>query len=305
MTRGLATLVALVLAGAALAPCAASAQDEPLAAGRAAREAGDHVAALLAFTEAWEASAAPMARAEMAREELALGRYALAETHAAEALSLGAGDVLELGEDLVSIRDAAAAHLGSLEVRCDGGCAIEVDGSPVGTTPLPHLVRVEPGDHVVRAHREGHEPAESSAHVEALGVTRITLAPRWIDTRPILERGGTGDGQRIAGAVILGAGGASLLVGLASLGVELDRDAFLRGEACTPTATGESREMHCPDAASTRATYTDVARATLIAGAVLAAAGIVLLLTAPSDPAAPAVACAPTLGPGLACALRF
>lgn len=293
------------LLACALVASAARAQDDPLAAGRAARDAGDHAAALASFTRAWESAAAPLARAEMAREELALERWALAETHASEALALGGPEITALASELAAVRDAAAAHLGSIEVRCEGGCAIEIDGASAGTTPLPHLVRATPGDHVVRARREGYDPAETSVHVEATEIARVTLAPTWIDTRPILERGGTGDGQRIAGATILGAGGVALVIGLVALGVELDRDAFLRSEACTPASPTESRETHCPDAASTRSTYTDVARAMLITGAALGAAGLVLWLTAPSDPAAPAVACAPTLGPGLACGGRF
>ncbi|MFO0686763.1 MAG: PEGA domain-containing protein [Sandaracinus sp.] len=302
MTRPLATVLAALVA---LLPLRARAQDDPLAQGRAARDAGDHAAALAAFTRAWEAGAAPIARAEMAREELALGAYALAETHAAEALALGGEDVAAMTDALAAVQADAAAHLGSIEIRCEGGCAIAVDGTPVGTTPLAHLIRIEPGTHVVEARRDGHEDAHAEVRVEALAVARVALSPTWIDTRPILERGGTGDGQRIAGGVILGAGGVALVIGLVALGVELDRDAFLRSDACAPSSATEPREARCPDAASTRGTYTDVARAMLLSGAALAAAGVVLLLTAPSDPAAPALACAPTLGPGLACRLRF
>ncbi len=67
----------------------------------------------------------------------------------------------------------------------------------------------------------------------------------------------------------------------------------------------ESRETRCPDAASTRGTYTDVARALLLSAAVFGLAGIVLVLTAPSDPQGTSARCAPSLAPGFACQVTF
>ncbi len=289
-------------------PLLALAQDDALARGRAARERGEHAEALAAFAEAWTAGAAPIARAEMALEELALGRYVLAETHATEALAFAADPALApVAEALAAARDAAGAHLGSLEIACPAGCTISVDGTALGVAPLPHLVRVEAGTHALHGELAGHEPADASVDVAAGALARATLEPRWIDDRPILERTGeAGEGQRIAGWTAVALGGAALVIGAVALGVELDRDAFLRSEACAPGAPTESREGRCPDAASTRATYTDVARALLLSGAVLGIGGLVLLLTAPSsDPQGASARCAPSFAPGLVCQVAF
>lgn len=302
MTRALA---ACLLAWLAFAP-AARAQDDPLALGRAAREAGDHAAALAAFSSAWDASAAPIARAEMASEELALGRFVLAETHASEALAFATDpEIAARAADISATRDAAAAHLGSVEIRCPAGFALSVDDAPVGTSPLPHLVRLEAGHHVVRASRDDYEPAMAEVDVAARSVARASLEPVWIDDRPILERGATGEGQRIAGWTSLIAGGVALAVGAVALGVELDRDAYLRSDACTPTSPLESRESRCPDAASIRGTYVDVARVLFVSAAVLGLAGVILLVTAPSDPTAVQARCAPSPAPGFVCQVTF
>ena len=282
----------------------AQAQDDALARGLASSETGDHAAALAAFTDAWDRTAAPIARAHMAIEALALDRFALAETYASEALAFtGDTDVAAMSAELASVRDAAASHLGNLEVRCTAACLISVDGSVVGTTPLPHLLRVALGAHAVHAELPGAHPADASVEVSASGVARVTLAPEHIDTRPILERDGNGEGARIAGGSVLAAGGVALVIASVALGIELDRDSVLRSDACTPATAMDTRESTCPDAASTRGTYTDVARVMFVSAAVLAAAGLILILTAPSAPASPSVACVPALG--IVCQARF
>ncbi len=282
----------------------AQAQDDALERGRVAQAAGDHVAALAAFTDAWDRTAAPIARARMAIEALALERFALAETYANEALAFSADpDIAALTATLASVRDAAASHLGNLEVRCTPRCLISVDGSVVGAAPLPHLLRVTLGTHAVHAELADAHPAEASVDVTASAVARVTLEPEHIDTRPILERDGNGEGARIGGWSSLAAGGVALVIASVALGIELDRDSVLRSDACTPATTMDTRESTCPDAASTRGTYTDVARVLFVTAAVFAAAGLILLLTAPSAPASPSVACMPALG--IVCQARF
>ena len=306
LSRSLA--LALALAPALAIPSLVYAQIDPdLTRGRSAREAGDHTAALSAFSAAWEHTSAPIARAEMALEELALGDFVLAEAHATDALAFATDpEVAALLPALTHARDDAAAHLGSLDVRCLEGCVITIDGHPAGTTPLAHLVRVTSGTHVVHADLEDYEPAQASVDVAVLAIERVTLEPVYIDDRPILSRtGGVGDGERIAGGIAIGVGGVSLVIGAVALGVELDRDSLLRSEACAPIAMGTTREQRCPDAASTRTTYTDVARNMLLLGAGLAVVGLVFILTAPSDPAQPRAACVPSLGPGFACQVTF
>jgi hypothetical protein len=291
--------------GLAVAASTAAAQRAELEAGLRARAAGDHEAALAAFSSAWDTTAAPIARAEMAIEELALGRYVLAETHASEALVFSADPAIAARVDeLSATRDTAAAHLGSIEVRCPEGFAIRVDGEPVGTSPLTHLARVEVGRHTVEATRAAYEPARVELEVSSGALARATLAPVWIDDRPLLARSG-GEGQRIAGWTLVGAGAIALVVASIALGVELDRDAYLRTDACTPTSPLESRESRCPDAASLRASYTDVTRALFVSAAVLGLAGILLVVTAPSDPSATSARCAPSLAPGFVCQVTF
>lgn len=299
----------LALALALLVSAHAAAQDDPLAAGRAAQTAGDHAAALARFTDAWTSAPTAIARGEMAIEALALHEWLLAETYANEALGLPVDEAFAARRTAVeAARDAAVQHLGSLEAQCTPGCDVRVDGASVGTAPIAHLVRLAEGEHRVEGVLPDAEPAASTVVIVAGEVARVRLAPVPLDHRPILERTGSeGDGQRIGGVIGLAVGGALLVVGGVALGVELAADATLRSSACAPTAPMESREQHCPGAAAERATYTDLARGTLLGGAVLAVAGLVFFLTAPSEPepTASAVRCAPTLAPGFACEGRF
>jgi hypothetical protein len=297
----------IVLLVALVASIAHAQAESDLERGRAARASGDHVAALAAFSAAWTSTTAPVARAEMAIEELALGHYVLAEAHAIDALAFTSdAQVSALAETLAHTRDEAATHLGSVEVVCPEGCVLTIDGAPAGTTPLAHLLRAAVGAHSVHAELEDYSPADASFEVAAGAVARVTLAPVYIDDRPILQRtGGTGDGERIAGIVGMAVGGASLVVGAIALGIELDRDGYIHSGACAPTMMNETREQVCPDAASLRNTYTDVARNMLLLGGALLVTGLVFYLVAPSDPVTPTVACAPSLSPGVVCEGRF
>jgi hypothetical protein len=282
-------------------PAAASAQPEPLAAGREARAHGDHERALAYFTRAWDLDANVVARAEMGLSELALGRFAIAEAHLGEALALATGTELEArrAELEAAVREAAS-HLASVDVHCPPGCEVSLDGERVGSTPLGHLVRVAAGDHVFAATLVDHAPVSVSITIAASEVSRVDLSPVLIDRRPILERVGPAAFGTI-GTVALVAGSVALVVGGVMVGLAVDRASTLHGPSCAPTPA-----VQCPSVVADHELFRTTAIVTLIAGGVLAAVGAVFLAIAPEDEtAAPSVACGPAFELGASCIVTF
>lgn len=67
------------------------------------------------------------------------------------------------------------ASVGTLEVRCEPGASILVDGRSRGTVPLAQPLRVSVGTHVVRAYKEGFLPLETRIDVAGRSVTPLEI----------------------------------------------------------------------------------------------------------------------------------
>jgi hypothetical protein len=149
---------------------------------------------------------------------------------------------------------------------------------------------VDPGERHVRATAEGFAPFEETVTV-AEGETktvRVKLEPLPDQPRPPAKAPtrkpdtapgdtGKGDGQRIAGWVLVGAGGASLVVAAVTGGLFVHEKGQVE-DACD----GQNRcTQDGLDALDRGRMYGIVNTVTLFAGVALAGAGITVVLTAP------------------------
>lgn len=218
-----------------------------------------------------------------------------------------AGDVAERtgrGEWASSARDNAdrlRASLSTLTIDVPPstdvtGLAIERDGVAVSRGDWGKDVVVDPGAHVVRARANGKKTREQSVSVDASSSARVTIAPLE-DLEPVEaptrasvdmtepDGGETRSGgatQRTVGYVVGAAGivglGLGAVFGLSAIGSK--NDAASDGhcsdglEKCDPFGIDAMHDARRSAAISTIG---------FIAGGALAATGIVLVLTAPSD----------------------
>jgi hypothetical protein len=210
--------------------------------------------------------------------------------------------------DAVKERKALLPRIPQLTIVVEGASdpasvKVTIDGSEVPSALLGAKRPTDPGSHTVEASIGGQTKRETVALAEGeQKQVRLTLdatAPP-PDGPPLLASpaepgtnsddttaqaptdGGAGGMQRTLGYVSLGIGGAALIVGAITGGVALKTRGDLN-EACEEV---DGTKLCGPDEHDQVDTYNTmriVSGATLIAGGVFAAAGLVSLLTAPSD----------------------
>jgi hypothetical protein len=198
---------------------------------------------------------------------------------------------------------ALQANVGSIEIQGgEPGAAIEIDGRERGVLPVAGPVHVKAGSRVVRARKDGYSPAWVNVDVPAGQTVRVVLElhelPAPPDMRPALPpimlpsptpfapQAPQRDGSYLPGAILLGVGGAGLVVGAVTGAVSLVKASHVKSQ-CTndvcPTSTlGEANASRA---------IGNVSTATFIGGGVVAAAGVVLLVIRPrigSETSAPA-----------------
>jgi tetratricopeptide (TPR) repeat protein len=147
--------------------------DALIARGIQLRKAGDDRAALAAFEQAYAASGSAQALAQMALAEQALGRWVAALLHLERALAVR-GDRWIDGHrsTLEAAREEIASRLGQLEVSCNvPGALVEIDGEPIGQTPLSRAQPVVAGLSVVKVSVLMYSSLGLGAAGLALGVT--------------------------------------------------------------------------------------------------------------------------------------
>lgn len=194
-------------------------------------------------------------------------------------------------------RSALAPRVPSLRVVLRGppGATLRIDGAAATSGDE---VPLDPGAHTVRAAGEGLTTVERTVSLApgersqlildlaASGGSRFEAAP-----------GASGGGSRVPGGVLIGVGGAALVVGGALGGL-----AFSAASAAKDRCTGSS----CPPAASAdidrSKAFGNASTGLIIGGGAIAVAGIVLAVVAPfgkkDDPAKDA-RLTPILGPGV------
>ncbi|HSO34463.1 MAG TPA: hypothetical protein VLT33_18140 [Labilithrix sp.] len=187
--------------------------------------------------------------------------------------------------------ERTSKKLAYLTIDADGGAPGRVvthDGKIVGVGSLGVAIPVDAGVHEISATAEGHAPWRTTvtlAAAERLHVQVPALAATPAAQRPDAPSVGptTGSGQRALGWVVGGVGVVGIGVGLGfGLLAKSKDDEAHRGECSAVSCT--SRGGALLDEADTAAT---VSTLMVAGGAVIAAGGIVLVLTAPSGTAGP------------------
>lgn len=154
--------------------------------GVAAWDAGKFEAARVAFQQAYALKLLPPVLRNLGEAELKTGHYVEAARHLSSFLrDEKAGSPKE--------RQAASASLATAEAKVArleldvtvAEAEVTVDGDPVGRTPLPREPwYVAPGDHMVRAHKDGYTDATSVVSTEAGQLTRVSLTLVAADAAP-------------------------------------------------------------------------------------------------------------------------
>jgi hypothetical protein len=256
------------------------------------RRAGDDEGALALFTRAFEAGHSPRARAQMALVEQALGHFVDAEAHLIEALAARDDEwIARRRADLQLALEAIELRLGYLEVRGGiEGADVRVDGRSIGTLPIESPVRLAAGSYRMEVIARQHYPFARTITIVPEGTTRETVvlsrtpgppgseADADGETRP---RSGGVNTRSVLGGSLLGAGGAMLVVSVATFAVRQGRANDFNSDACLVGSA--TRGETCG------ALYDDTMRAqrasiaTLSLGAALAVAGSLLFVIGGDD----------------------
>jgi len=188
-----------------------------------------------------------------------------------------------------------------------------LDGRLLGDRLETRSIPIDPGEHVFRFEMTGADPVEQKlvirqgqknrnvdvafkSNAAPVVVAPPPLAPLPLPPHPLppSEAAGSkerGPSRRIAGGVLLGLGGAGLLTGVIAGSLVVAQHGSLAtacgGGTCPASEQSSLDAYHAKSSAST---------AGFIAGGVLAAAGLVVLVTAPKSSPAPSASVAPFLG---------
>jgi tetratricopeptide (TPR) repeat protein len=307
MLKRIAVVAVLVLAHAGSAYAQNTAQAEDLFdQGRAEMDAKNYDKACKLFEQSLKLDKAPVTQLNLAKCYEAIGKVA-----SAWALYTEVGDILQQDDpELAKIaRDGAVAmkpRLPRLEVKtADAGATIDVDGQ---SWSAGVATAIDPGKHVVTVKAEGKKTWTGEATTEE-GKTATLEVPALEDAPVEVPIGGGGGAPvkksktlKYVGYGAVGAGGVGLVLGTVfGLSAKSSRDAAIDG-GCMDDLSG------CPTAALPDAqdAYDSANRSTLffIAGGVLAAGGVVMILLSPSDEKAASGATSwqvtPSVGPDLA-----
>ncbi|HEV3191420.1 MAG TPA: hypothetical protein VGY54_13020 [Polyangiaceae bacterium] len=199
---------------------------------------------------------------------------------------------------------AVQARIASVTVTVTGpeNPTVTLDDQPLSIAALGIRRPVDPGTHVVRATADGWEPAETRFAVAdagnasaALSMQKIAAVGPAAQPSPLLaptgespaaprDTGATsaGGGQRTLGWVGLGVGVAGLATGTITGILAMSKHSDLQtscANGCPPSTQGDLDSYHMLGTLSTVG---------FIAGGVLSAAGLVLVITAPHDSTAAA-----------------
>jgi len=270
--------------------------------GFSALDRKDYATAADRFTRADTVIHAPTVTLGLARAQVGLGKLVSAQENynrlVREALPPGASAAFTKAvEDARTELAALLPRVPSLIIRVQGdGGKVTLDGIVVPTALLGAKRPVDPGKHTVRAASGSQPPREASVTVAEGQTETITLdmgvavagAPLAVGGAPVpgapppaADAGSSaGSGRRPVGFAVLGVGVAGLAVGAITAGLAASKHSSLLqqcpGGHCSPSLQPTLQS----DVDSYR-TLGGIAVGGLVGGAVLAAAGVVLVVSAP------------------------
>jgi hypothetical protein len=286
------SLILLLVVLCSAGPARAESSDEDKATARqlgteaqAAMAAGDFQQAADLFERAEKLYHAPTLLLGLARASVKVGRF----VRAREAYNLVVREPLppDAPPAFVEAQQAAQAEIADVEgkiawvtIKVTGPDkpVVRLDGQEVPVAALGVKRAVDPGEHTVEASAAGYSAGNAKFSVDSAGHEEVLLELEpGADTTGSGADEGAGDTQRLLGFVSLGVGGAGLIVGVITGALAMDKKSTL-DDAC-PEARCPASEQDNLDSYHTVGTVSTVG---FIAGGVLAVAGVVLVLTAPS-----------------------
>jgi hypothetical protein len=197
-----AVLLSLAVVVAAAAPAAAG--DGPTTKREADRhfktgvklfEESKYSEALAEFEQAYALASHPLVLYNLAATHRALSQYSQAVDFYNRFLTEGKGVVkpAQLAKGQRELDDLLRL-IARVDVTTEPvGATVSVDGRAIGPTPLGQPLILGPGDHVVSATLEGHEPAERSVRVAAGDTLAVALTlARAAEPEPAQVTGATG-----------------------------------------------------------------------------------------------------------------
>lgn len=305
----LSFVLALHLARPALGASEGEA-DALVARGLDLREAGRDDDALALFKRAFALAPSPRTRAQVALAEQALGMWVAAEADLSAALA--ATEDPWIAQHRAALEGALAVvrrHVGSLDVRGADGAEVAIDGVKLGNLPVKAPFRVEAGRRTLEVTQAGHYPTSRAVEIPAGGVARETVTLVRLPPQTATPRSGPapegaaprdGRGQRMLGWVFAGTGGALLATGGVSL---LVRAGIVDDYNTRCPGLGAAQPADCDAKIDSARTWLTVSIVSFVAGGVLAAGGVALVVTAPRDERK-AAWCTPAIG-SIACGVTF
>jgi hypothetical protein len=283
--------------------------------GVALRQRGDDEAALARFREAFSRTHAPRAQAQVALAEQALGDWINADRDMRAALAVTNDPWIERNRTALQGALQQISHrIGSVDVRVNvPGAELWIDGTRVGSLPLPAPARVAAGVVMLEVRAEGYATLRRSVEIRGESLARETFnlvriagveasSASAVASSSTASTGSNSTGSNSTGSsaseapvrprsssvpvgavVLLGVGGASLISSAIFASMRLGAIGSCRIDGNT---------LVCPsliDAqrAESGRTFTTLTNVTLIAGGALVVGGaswlIVSMATAPRD----------------------
>jgi serine/threonine-protein kinase len=167
-----------------------------------------------------------------------------------------------------------------------GALTVTRDGTPVGEGQWGAAVPVDPGEHAIVVAAPGYRQWSTTVVVGSAGAAVAVNIPK---LSPASESSGGRagaaappwwTGQRIAGASVGGAGVVGLVIG-AVLGAQAISQNNASKAQCSPTDAGFCNDMGAALRGDAKVAGT-ASTAAIVAGGVMTATGVVLVLTAPA-----------------------
>jgi len=260
-------------------------------------QAGDYAAANDKLEKAYSLLQVPTLGLWSGRALVKLGKWVEATDRFLEVASLQvpAGEYAvqkQAQADATTELKNLSARVPLVSVKIEGAaladCTVSIDGQPVATSLLTAGRLMNPGKHVIEGRRGSDQASTEVTLAEAEHATAVLKFPEAPPPvalppppppgppRPPVEPAGTA--QRTWGWVTLAVGGAGLAVGGITGGLALGKKSDLESNAnCVDTRCAPSET----DAVDSYNGMNTISTIGFISGGVLAATGIVLLVTAP------------------------
>lgn len=307
----LAVPLAFVLLTSSSFAAGKSKGDEAFEKGRSLLTAGDYPAACAAFEESYKLDAAPGTVLNLGICHEKQGKFVAAVDHYKNAaLAFGKGAAAARAD--AERRAAEAERKVALIIvkrspNLPADARISINGRQLKPEELEQPMRIDPGPVEMSVDADGFERnvtpvrAESGMQSEAIAVQGARLSTKTVVKTEV--RNGVSP-LRTVGFVVGGVGVASLVVG-GITGILAMGQASIYRDACDRNVTPNVCDQRGYDSAQQLKTLTPLSTITFIAGGVLVAGGITLILLAPKSsttekPRAGHLQFTPSVGPQIA-----